>query len=186
VDSLVALFGAQQVVGLLNRPGDAQLLPAHFPVHGAGLVEVWAVILNLIDTPFGISFFADFEGRTGGSLLMVEPACCPLDLHPAAWAVAGTGSDVDIWHIFWLEAYPTLTWVRFQKLVTQVPLQLQLEFPAGGSFSWSFTSGRRPGTVPDEVRQWVERPHLDALDHWHPLLRAQQERFLHLLPDGGL
>lgn len=183
IDTLHFLLGAVSVVGLKARPEDVAPLPSDFQFPDSGCYSVWAVVSAVIDVPFGIFFYVEFDCRRGNLMLMVAPGCCPEDLHPIAWAVVGTASRVDIWMADFLLGGG----VRFRRLVPYVPLQLQLDVAAGAFLSWSFACGRKAGTLPAVVRRSVDRTQFTDFGFMgNDLVDAAQECFLSWLPDGGL
>lgn len=183
MDTLHFILGAVKVVGLKARPGDLAPLPLDYEFCCSRAYSVWVVVPSVMDVPFGIFFYAEFNCRRGQLMLMVAPGCCPQDLHSIAWAIAGTASPVEICMAVFLYGGD----IRFRRLVQHVPLQLQLDPSRGVVFTWSFAVGRRGGTLPEVVRRSVDR--LQYTDHGflhHEFVDAAQESFLMWLPEGGL
>jgi hypothetical protein len=183
MDTLHFILGAVNVIGLKMRPEDLVPLPLDYEFSSSRAYSVWVVVPSVIDVPCGIFFYAEFDCRRGQLMLMVAPGCCPEDLQPIAWTIAGTASPVEIWRAHFLIGGG----VRFRRLVQHVPLQLQLDAAAGVFLSWSFACGRRAGTLPEVVRRSVDRTQFTDFGFMsHHLVDAAQECFLRWLPEGGL
>lgn len=183
LDTLHYLWGASNVIGLRADAMDVGMLPHDFEFLLSEQYTVWAVLRTESETPFGIFLYAELACSRGNLLLMVAPDCCAQDLHPIAWAIAGSASAVDIVRTITLHGGGC----RFARLVDDVPLQLQMSTGDGAFLSWTFAIGRRPGTVAAVSRRSADRrqyTHQGGLRS--TVVDAAQANFRLWLPEGGL
>lgn len=169
-------FGTRNLAGLLAAPDGVTPLDVELELWAPSTYHFWTVLGAASHSAFHVYLFSDLPTLRGSTTVMVYPSATPADLEYMPWTLCGTCRRVEFW---WTRPTTTpLVQFRHRKLLSGVPLQLQVPAAEGVHLSWSLHGERPRGSIPRaalRLQVFLQTNSLPMLSHaW---IEAGQEEF---------